>query len=180
MMHLTNCRIQFTNILLRVLTGTHEKKWVCGISALEVDWTQSLEPFSLSWGGCGTFLPWVFEGVRLCPQSYLPGRVAWDIFALGQVYCQKLKASDSPFLPLSAWWAILRNYFFLFCWFHPNCQTDCSPPLFSSTLLCVFWAIGGDASFHSALVIHPSLLRCLNYACELLEEDFIQSLPRLA
>lgn len=74
----------------------------------------------LSWGGCGASLPWVFEGVRLGTHSYLPGRVSLAIFALGQVYCQIYKASDSPFLPpLSpVCWAQKLFFLCLICFFH--------------------------------------------------------------
>lgn len=126
----------------------------------------------LSWGGCGASLPWVFEGVRLGTHSYLPGQVSLAIFALGQVYCQIYKALESPFLPLLAWYAGLRNYFFLSYLFLSS--SPCS-----STLPYVSRDVGGDASFHPGLVIHPFPLFCLTHVCELLE-GFRQSRLRLA
>lgn len=53
-----------------------------------------------------------------------------------------------------------------------------SPP-YSSTLPYLSRDVGGDASFHSGLVIHPFPLFCLTHVCELLE-GFRQSRLRLA
>jgi hypothetical protein len=120
MMHLTNRRIQFTNILLRILTGTHEKNG----SALEVDWTPSLQPSPLSCGGCGTFLLCTFEGIRLCPQNYLPGRVVWEILLARYARLQILLFSSLG-LVVSA-----QKLFFSFVYFvHIVILTACVHPL---------------------------------------------------
>lgn len=106
----------------------------------------------------------VSEGARLGTQSYLPSRVSWAVFALGQVYCQICKASDSPFLPLLAWCAALRNYFFpvLFILSKLLDWLCSSPTPCSSTLPYVPRDVGGDVSFHSGLVSTPFFL---SYPC---------------
>lgn len=179
MTHFTNCRIQFTNILLRIFTGTHEKN-------------SSVAFLICKWAGHRLFSPSPFPGEAAGPPCH-GCRKERDL--AHRATC--LAEFHGPFLP---WVKFIARYarpqilhffpsqpgvlrseiiFFLFYLFYPNCQTDCvrhPPPALQLCLM--FPGMLVEMSVFT-LVWYPPLFSCLIHVCELLE-GFRQSQLRLA